>query len=168
MEHSCANTLCTHADQTWLAAFRRSVTTVADFIIAQLQDAADIHAFAKNVLCVVDGEFISVEDIERKCSNHGWNSMVYEAWAWERQNGIHCFARRLNQPERDALLLYAHYLDPLDASSSDAHEALAEARRELYGEELDDDDDDDADAFVDSCEESVSFDHHSVSSINVS
>ena len=47
----------------------------------------------------------------------------------------------LHQPERDALLLYAHFLDPLDVSYADVQEALAEARRALYGELEDECDD---------------------------
>lgn len=145
-----------------MAAFRTSLTTAADFIIARIRNASDIHEVAKKVLCFVDGEFISVENIEHKCFNHGWNSMVYEAWAWERQCRIHEFAQGLSQPERDALLLYAHFREPLDASSSDAQEALAEARRALYGE-LDDEFDNgyNPDAF----EEMESLDPDEISSV---
>ena len=164
MEHSCANTILTQADQAWIAAVRKSQATIANFIIARIQDTPDIHQVASSVLCFVDGEFISIQDIVDKCSNHGWNSMVYEAWAWERQNAIHRFAQRLHQPERDSLLLYAHYLDPLDATHADAQEALAEARRKLYGESDDDFDDDyDDDAF----DEIESFDPDACSTADV-
>lgn len=167
MEHPCTNKILTQADQAWLSSFRRSQSTVADFIIARIQSMPDIHVIASSVLCFVDGEFISVQDIVDQCSNHGWNSMVYEAWAWERQNAIHRFARRLHQTERDALLLYAHFLDPLDVSYADAREALAEASRALYGE-LDDECDDDYDEdSSEECAPSVDpFDLDEVSSTN--
>jgi len=155
MEHSCTNTILTPSDQAWLAAFRQSQTTTADFIIARIQNVPDLHTVASKVLCFVDGEFISVQNIVDKCANHGWNSMVYEAWAWERQNAIHRFAQRLHQAEHDALLLYAHFLDPLDVSYADAQEALAEASHALYGEDLDDECDDDAHDFVDPYDEYV-------------
>ena len=152
MEHSSANTIFTKTDQAWLAAFRKSQATVADFIIARIENTPYLHLVASSVLCFVDGTFISIRDIVDKCSSHGWNSMVYEAWAWERQNAIHRFAQRLHQPERDALLLFAHFLDPLDNTSADAQAALAEARRALYGESADDyansDDDDGFEDFV--------------------
>ena len=124
----------------WMQEMHAALRSAADFVIAHVTHSQDLVEIAGKVLCSMEGKFMSVAAIEKQCSAHGWNSMIYEAWSWERRNQVLSAAKVLVTHERDALLLYAESQESLTVSQADAYDAIEEARRELYGE-LDDGDD---------------------------
>ena len=123
----------------WMQEMHAALRSAADFVIAYVTHSQDLVEIAGKVLCSIDGKFMSVAEIETQCSAHGWNSMIYEAWQWERRNQVFSAAKKLVPYECDALLLYAESQESLAISQSDAYDAIDEARRELYGD-LDSDD----------------------------
>lgn len=132
--------ISTGAADPWMQEMHAALRSAADFVIAQVTNAPDLIEIAGKVLCVMDGRFISVTTIHEQCCAHGWNSMIYEAWLWERRNQVFATAKKLNFYERDALLLYAESQESLTISTSEAYAAINEARHDLYGNLSDFDD----------------------------
>lgn len=124
----------------WVQEMHAALRSAADFVIAQISHAPDVIEIAGRVLCAPEGRFISVATIEKQCCSHGWNSMIYEAWLWERRNQVLDTAKKLTSYEREALLLYAESQESLNISHTDAYAAINEAWRDLYGDQNDFDD----------------------------
>lgn len=120
-------------------AFNRSL---GDFVLAQLRDEScndetclrpsQVTETAKNVQIILFGELTTVGDIVHQATQHGWNSMIYEAWSWEFGNRVKRIAKLLSPLHRQALLAYAQIHGDIDISAEEAFEAIEEARRELY------------------------------------
>lgn len=117
--------------------WHRYCRTMADFVIASFQHPGDsnvVETIAGNVLAYSEGRLVTVSDLTELAAQHGWNSMIYEAWSWEFGNQIRAMARSLPAVQREALMLYAGASGDLDATRSEADDAIHDAQRALYGD----------------------------------
>lgn len=111
----------------WATYFRR----LADFILAQISNAPNIAEIAGEVICLHEGSFKTINQLLSECTNHKWNSLIYEAWVWETADRIESLMLKLDGPYIEALLIAggSEYLK--DASIKDAYGAIREAQLHL-------------------------------------
>lgn len=103
------------------------------FVLAQLFEDETLAQRSSEVLVYLEGRFQSVEEIFERCAAHGWNSTIYEAWAYVTAQNVRSTARTLGPIVGKALLVYAQSLDVMDMTRNDAIEAIGEAQEALYG-----------------------------------
>lgn len=106
---------------------------LAAFVVAQLRGDARLTDIAGEVRMHATVGSPTVRDAFTVCKQHGWNSMIYEAWALETANQV----RKVmgNVPDLVAEALAAHAdLPVLERDAACAWDAIADARRALYGD----------------------------------
>ena len=108
--------------------------THGDFILAQLRQDVCLPNVAGEVLIYEQSKIVSIKELVDRCENHGWNSMIYEAWIWETGNQVRSLLSRFDGTYYyDAILIHANSRHELDATEAEAYEALNEAREALEG-----------------------------------
>ena len=115
----------------WLQQFAATIRTQFDFLLAQLREDPQLYRYAAAVLIQLDGDFVTLPDLVTACGKHRWNSMVYEAWAWETAQRIRAIERRLPALEAAALRVYAQEF--YECTQGEMMEALQTARELLEG-----------------------------------
>jgi hypothetical protein len=119
-------------DRLFLEQVARMCRTRVDFLLSQRRaHGSDLYASAGEVLIYLEGRFITVQEIYETCAAHGWNSLVYEACAYETANRVRAQMAALDPIASQALRAYAS--DVLDTEPHDAWEAIREAHDALYG-----------------------------------
>lgn len=111
-------------------------TRLANFVIAQIVSTIEqdeLVAAAGDVLVLLNGKFVSVKDLVEKASNHGWNSMIYEAWCWGFRNQIFSYKSKLHPFEFEAMHTYACSYGDLGITHKEASEAISDALHEMEG-----------------------------------
>jgi hypothetical protein len=93
----------------------------------------EVLRVAGEVLTLSNGRLVSVTELVKDAAAHGWNSMIYEAWAWEYSRRIYAHKRTMPGLVWDALRITASQSGDLDISKEEAYAAIREARQELYG-----------------------------------
>lgn len=109
-----------------------------DFILAQLSEDVHLPKIAGEVqlldLTFGQWQVCSVKALIDCCEDEDWNSMVYEAWAWEIGRRIKLVLHRhehLSSYIYDAILIHASSRYELNVTWGEAQEALIEARQAL-------------------------------------
>lgn len=120
-------------DQTFRSGFERMCQTQGAFVLAAAFEHSDLVRCAGEVLLYTQRRFISVAELFEQCAAHGWNSTIYEAWAYVTRQHVLDTARTLGPVASQALLAFAHSQDVMQADREEAIEAVAEAHEALYG-----------------------------------
>lgn len=118
-------------DSTFLAGANRMCQTMGAFVFAQLFGRPDLLERAGDVLVYQQGHFVSIAALYERCAGHGWNSTIYEAWAYVTRQNVIKTARTLGPIASDALLVCAQ--DIMEADREEAIEAIGDAQEALYG-----------------------------------
>jgi hypothetical protein len=121
-------------DRVFLRSLADMLRTQSDFFLARRREDPALQVYAGTVMVWRHSRFCSVSELFEHCARHGWNDMIFEAWAYETAAGIHRIARELEGDAREALLVYARAEGVMDVLFSEAMEAIEEARHYLYEE----------------------------------
>jgi hypothetical protein len=120
-------------DHAFLGRSQEMFESMGAFVLARVFEGERLPKIAGEVLLYRDGGFQRVEEIYRQCASHGWNSQIYEAWAYITAQNVRSTAKTLGPLGGEALLIYAQSLEPMDVTRSEAIEAIEEAQEALYG-----------------------------------
>jgi len=121
-------------DHAFLRSFSDMLRTQSDFFLARRREDPELQVHAGAVMVWRQGRFRSISELFEHCARHGWNNMIFEAWAYETAVGVHRIARELKGDARAALLVYAQIVGVMDVLFSEAIAAIEEARNCLYEE----------------------------------
>jgi hypothetical protein len=119
-------------DHAFLERSKQMFESMGAFVLARLFEDKALPRLAGEVLLYRDGLFQSIEEIYGQCASHGWNSLIYEAWAYATAQHVRSRAKTLGPIGGEALLIYAQ-LESMDVTRSEAIEAIEEAQQALYG-----------------------------------
>lgn len=96
------------------------------------KDEDEVLRAAGAVLALSEGRLVTVTELVGDALAHRWNSMIYEAWAWEFRNRIYAHRRTMPALVWEALRTTASQSGDLDISAEQAYSAIREAQRDLY------------------------------------
>jgi hypothetical protein len=82
-------------DQAFLRSLADMLRTQSNFFFARWRKDPDLQMYARTVMVWRQGRFCSICELFEECARHGWNRMIFEAWAYETAAGIHRIAREL-------------------------------------------------------------------------
>lgn len=120
-------------DHVFLEISRRAFESMGKFVYAHLFEDERLPRLAGEVLLYRNGRFQYIEEIYRECASHGWNSLIYEAWAYVTAHNVRSTAKTLGPIGGQALLIFAQSQEPMDVTRSEAIEAIEQAQEALYG-----------------------------------
>jgi hypothetical protein len=124
----------TFEDHAFLRSLAEMLRSQGEFFLARRREDPELQVYAGTVRVWHQGRFWSVRELFEQCARHGWNDLIFEAWAYETAVGVHRIARELEGDAREALLVYARAEGVMDVLFSEAMAAIEEARRCLYEE----------------------------------
>ena len=82
-------------------------------------------------------KFVTLGELVKICEDSASNQMIYEAWVNSALDNAYSAARALSGDDGDRFISYFkayHDIDDEGALADEAHEAIEDARRVLYGE----------------------------------
>lgn len=119
-------------DHVFLRISRRAFESMGKFAYAHLFEDERLPRLAAEVLLYRNGRFQHIEEIFDQCAGHGWNASIYEAWAYVTAQNVRSMAPMLGPIAGEALFAYAKSQGVMEASRSEAIEAIEEALESLY------------------------------------
>lgn len=107
---------------------------LSQYVIACVldKDEDEVLRAAGAVLALSEGRLVTVTELVGHALAHRWNSMIYEAWAWEFRNRIYAHKRTMPALVWEALRTTASQSGDLNISAEQAYSAIREGQRELY------------------------------------
>ena len=82
-------------------------------------------------------KFVTLGELVKLCEDSASNQMIYEAWVNSALDKAYSAARSLSEDDGDRFVAYFkayHNIDDEGALADEAHEAIEDARRALYGD----------------------------------
>lgn len=139
--------LLTDEDRKWLHGLGLNLSTWRELTCAKFKGASsgELMSIAREGYIYRGGAWVNAGGLAAEVSKSiTWNAQVFEAWNYGFASNIHAICATLSSFDADILLTASGFgnqdLSELSRASS---EAVADAYRDLYGEEEDDDDYDD-------------------------